>query len=247
MVKDLIIKSIKKPRRIPWYIKYKILSSFNIHIRKRMPFTYEQVVSAWGVKGTGLPHFSARLYKEVKLLDKAIAGYHAKRSLEIGCGYGRLTPWIAEHSERHYTVEPEFILLNDAKKLYPNIYFYQTKAQKLPFPNNYFDLIVSWTVLQHVPPKELTKAITEIKRVCTPKAIIILAEGVGKEKGLNYWEYTLEEWKELLSPWQLAWSTEREIEETFKGTAGLIMRFARARENLLKYYACENPLKHLNM
>ncbi len=222
-IKDLMIKGIKRPYRIPSYLKY----VFNIQIRKRVPFTYEQVAGGLGIKVAELPHFSARLYREVKLLNEAIESYHAKRSLEIGCGYGRLTPWIAVHSDQHYAIEPESILLNDARKLHSNIHFHQAKAQKLPLPSSYFDLCVSWTVLQHIPPKELTKAVTEIKRVCAPEAIIILAEGLGKKRGRKYWEHTLKEWMDLFSPWKLTWCTERKIERTHKGSAGLVMRFKR--------------------
>lgn len=227
MVKDLIIKGIKRPHQIPLYLKYKLKRIFNVYIRKRTPFTYEGVVDGWGVKGAGLPSFSARLYKEVKLLNEAIGNYHAKRSLEIGCGYARLTPWIAECSDQHYAIEPESILLNDASGLYSNINFRQAKAQKLPFPNCYFDLCVSWTVLQHIPPRELIKAVAEIKRVCVPEAIIILAEGIGKVISEGYWGHTLEEWKELFLPWKLTWYTERKIKEPFNDYDGLVMRFER--------------------
>lgn len=223
MVKDLIVNGIKKPHQIPSYLRRKIVRIFE----KRVPFTHEEVASDWGIDGAGLPHFSARLYAEVKLLNEAIGGYHAKRSLEIGCGYGRLTPWIAEHSDQHYAIEPESVLLNDAKKLYPNIRFYQAKAQKLPFPNCYFDLCVSWTVLQHMLTKELPKAVAEIKRLCAPEAIIILAEGVGIGRTRRFWKHTLEEWEELFLPWKLTQYWERKIEETYKDNAGLVMRFER--------------------
>jgi len=232
MVKDLIIKGIKRPHRIPSYVRRRIKYILYINIGKRVPFAYENVASGWGIKGAGLPHFSARLYREVKVLNEAIGSYHAKRSLEIGCGYGRLTPWIADHSAQHYAIEPESVLLNDARKLHPNVYFYRAKAQELPFPNCYFDLCVSWTVLMHIPPKELTKAVIEIKRVCAPEAIIILAEGVGERRWSSSWEHTLEEWMDLFLPRKLTWSTERKIEETFKGksSTGLVMRFERRNQ-----------------
>lgn len=212
MVKDSIMKGIKKPHRIPRYIFY-------TYIRKRVPFTYKEFLG-----GREISVFSARLYREVKLLNEAIENYHANRSLEVGCGYGRLTPWIAEHSDQHYAVEPESATLNDAKKLYPNIHFYQAKAQKLPFPNCYFDLCVSWTVLEHIPPKELTKAVAEIKRVCTPEATIILAEGVGKSSSTSYWERPVEEWKDLFLPWKLVWRMVRNVDPVARG---LVMRFER--------------------
>ncbi|MFX0138259.1 MAG: class I SAM-dependent methyltransferase [Candidatus Hodarchaeota archaeon] len=245
---NLLIQKIK--RIVPLFIwniiicplklnlKEKIENFINVNIRKRVPFTYDSVVTGLGTKITKsnsssfkqLPYFSARLYREVKLLKEAIGTYHAKKSIEIGCGYGRLTPWIAEHSDQHYAIEPEYALLNAAKKLYPKVNFFQTKAQKLPFPDSYFDLCVSWTVLQHIPPKELIKAVSEIKRICKPNAIIILTEAVRKKKRvdrLGYWEYTLQEWVKLFSPWKITFSTLRKLEEPHKAAAGLVMRFER--------------------
>lgn len=216
MVKDLIIKAVKKPHEALYALK----RLFYIYFEKRVPFTHNRVVDE-----PRLPEFSNRLYREVNLLKEALGTYQAKRSLEIGCGYGRLTPWIADHSNEHYAIEPERNLLDDARRLYPNIKFYHGLVQKMPFPNNYFDLCVSWTVLMHIPPKELNKAIDEIKRVSAQEAIIILAEGVGdKSRSFGYWERTLEEWKDLFSPWKLSWRIER---RTLKGYDGLVMRFSR--------------------
>jgi len=205
---------MKKPHKIPHAIR----NLFYIYFRKRVPFSYDRIVSS-----SSPSQFSALLYREVVLLNNAIGTYHAKRSLEIGCGYGRLTPWIAEHSDEQYAIEPELTLLKDARKLYPSVKFYHAVAQKLPFPDGYFDLCVSWTVLMHIPPREINKAIYEIKRVCSPEAIIILAEGVGeKSSRFGYWDRTLEEWKVLFSPYELTWFRER---RTLKGYDGLVMRF----------------------
>jgi len=222
---ELLVKGIRKPQETLPYIRCR-------YIEKRVPFTFENVVCDWGAEGAGLPQFSARLYAEVLLLNKAIANYHAERSLEIGCGYGRLTPWIADHSSEHHAIEPESVLLAQAMKLHPSIRFHKVRAQELPFPNGYFDLCVSWTVLQHVYPKQLSKAVSEIKRVCGPRAIIILAEGVGqKESDKGYWERSLEEWRSLFLPWKLNWFSERKIEATFPSSAGLVMRFERTEVN----------------
>jgi len=223
MIKDLILKIIKRPDLIWKKIKF----IYCIQVRRVVPFTHKDVADLGKSCARQLPYFSSRLYKEVKLLNEAVGSYHAKRALEIGCGYGRLTPWIAEHCDQLYSVDREDDLLKDAMKLYPKVHFYHTNIRKLPFPDSYFDLCISWTVLQHIVPKEFTKAVTEVKRVCTPKAIIVLCEDVGETKGRTFWQHTLEEWKQAFSPWKLTWYTERKIEETFKGNAGLVMRFER--------------------
>lgn len=157
----------------------------------------------WGGEVTGPAEFSCRLYEEVQLLKKALRNYNAKHSLGIGCGYGRLTPWIVDHSDAHYAVDPESKFLNDARRLYPKVVFRQAVAQSLPFPDDYFDLIVSWTVLQHVPPEGISDAVREIKRVAESSAVIILAEATEYADHSTYWEHSVEEWKNFFAPWKL--------------------------------------------
>lgn len=196
------------------------------HILKRIPFNYNRVASGWGFEGAGLPHYSNRLHKEVNQLKKAIGDYRAHKTLEIGCGYGRLSPWIQEYSKELFSVEPQLDLIQDAEILNPGVKFYNTQVQNMPFPDDYFDLCVSWTVLQHIPPgKEFIKAINEIKRVCKPNARIILGEETEGSKGKLCWSHPIDEWVYFFSPWKLTFHTERKIEVTFKGHAGTIMRF----------------------
>lgn len=178
-------------------------------------------------KSLAYPEFSARLWAEVKLLESAVGTKRALNSLEIGCGYGRLTPWISAFSDVHYAIEPERKLLASAEKLYPWVTFRQAKAEAIPFPDRTFDLVVSWTVLQHIKPKIILACVDEIKRVSSEDAVLVIAEGVGRGKVRGYWERTSSEWNDLLSPWKLSWSTPRRLETTYSGEAGQIMRFER--------------------
>ena len=173
-----------------------------------------------------IPHFSQRLYLEVKLLRYALGDLRAKDSLEIGAGYGRLTPWIAEFSAEHHAVEANPRFTEIAKVLYPGISFHTAKAQKLPFSDARFDLAVSWTVLQHIPPKLLPSAVSELKRVSTPGSTILLCESVSHEKGIlggesNTWGREVAEWSKFLKPWQLDWQLERALDGKL---AGMVMR-----------------------
>lgn len=215
--KKLVYKGISRPHRLPIYIKYLLTQN--------VPFNYESVTGGWGEHGAGLPQFSARLFNEVQLLKDVLKNSFYRKSLELGCGYGRLTPWIAQYSKLHYAIEPEVKLLNASKQLYPSVKFYRAQVQQMPFPKNYFDLCVSWTVLQHIPPNNLSKVAMEMKRVCKSTATIILAEGVGKGREIWYWEHSLEDWKKLFSPWKLTLYTEKPLEERDKGLIRSVMRF----------------------
>ena len=227
--KQRLILAFKRPYQIPRYLWWRLglQKTFDRKVRKRIPFSYNAVVGDWRIEGAGLPHFSSRLYCEVKLLQKALANSKFDKSLEIGCGYGRLTPWIMEYSKEHYAVEPEKRLFRDARLLHPQAHFYNTKAQKLPFPDDFFDLCVTWTVLQHIPPEEQAKAAKEIKRVAKKSATIIIAEETGTFHSDTVWFRTLDGWAELFRPWKLVLQIDRVLEETACKDHGKVMRFER--------------------
>jgi ubiquinone/menaquinone biosynthesis C-methylase UbiE len=136
-----------------------------------------------------IPELMARNFYEVKYL-RSILGKILKhdikpsKSLEIGCGYGRLSPFIAEFFDEHYAVDINKSALDSARSLYSginfsninSINFIEASATTLPFEASTFDCIITWTVLQHIPPKLIDSAIAEINRVAKDEAFIILCE-----------------------------------------------------------------------
>jgi ubiquinone/menaquinone biosynthesis C-methylase UbiE len=55
---------------------------------------------------------------------------------------------------------------------FPSVQFIKASLYQLPFPDNYFDLVYSLDVVEHLD--EPQKAIQELKRVCKPKGVIYL-------------------------------------------------------------------------
>jgi SAM-dependent methyltransferase len=122
-----------------------------------------------------------RHYYEVMHLRRCLGlmaeqGITPGRSLEIGCGFGRLSPYIAEHFEQHTAVDINNWALSEAKQFYPKISFSVASATELQFPDHSFDVVITWTVVQHIPNSLVSKALSEIKRVAKPKSLIILCE-----------------------------------------------------------------------
>ncbi|WP_109488981.1 class I SAM-dependent methyltransferase [Occallatibacter savannae] len=103
-------------------------------------------------------------------------GVEPGRSLEVGCGFGRLSPYIAEHFLQHTAVDINQWALAEATRFYPQVSFSSASATELPFPESTFDAVITWTVLQHVPNALIGKALEEIKRVAKPKSLLILCE-----------------------------------------------------------------------
>lgn len=224
-------EGIKKPHRIPAWVYWRVRDAkrnIDRYLKRRITFDYGDVVG--GVSNEA--EFSAILFRDIQYLKEALKGVKANRSLEIGCGYGRLTPFIAEYSNEHFAIDPESKLLKVAGELYPTVKFFHAYAQDLPFPDNYFDLCVIWTVLQHVPPELINKAIEEIKMVTKANGVIILAEET--ECGGSFpfvFGRSIEEYERLLRPWHLVWKTERQLIWKSEGvrernkSAGIVMRF----------------------
>lgn len=98
------------------------------------------------------------------------------RSLEIGCGFGRLSPHIAARSASHRAVDVNPTALKTARRHYPQFDYEEASATDLPFEDGTFDLIVTWTVLQHIRPNLIDQAMREIRRVALPSATILLCE-----------------------------------------------------------------------
>jgi ubiquinone/menaquinone biosynthesis C-methylase UbiE len=118
----------------------------------------------------------ARHNFELLTIREALNGLRVKASLEVGCGFGRLSMAFADHSARHVGVDINLDALTLARTVYPDIEFYEASVTALPFGDCEFGLVSTWTVLQHVPPDYIQNAADEITRVTSPMATLLLCE-----------------------------------------------------------------------
>ena len=90
------------------------------------------------------------------------------RILQIGCGPEDVINYVS--IGRRYAIDPLAEFYKEKFKLnYKSIFFSSARAEKLPFKDNYFDVVVLANVLDHVEQPE--KALSEIKRVLKEKGI----------------------------------------------------------------------------
>lgn len=137
-----------------------------------------------------LPEYHAKQYYEVRGLTSFLAANCAvpfERSLEVGCGYGRLTPWVGDHADGHHAVDPNRTALAAAKTHYPHVSFALARAQDLPYPSGTFDLVFTWNVLIHVPPDTIEAAATEIDRVLRPDGSLVVMENTTDYESAKTW------------------------------------------------------------
>lgn len=111
----------------------------------------------------------------LKLLNKIVF----KNCLEVGCAGGFLISEIAKkHPQvKFHAIDAYSSAIKFAKKQYPHINFLKAEAEKLPFKNNQFDLILCYETIEHV--RDPKKALSEMRRVLKKDGPLILAMDSG--------------------------------------------------------------------
>jgi SAM-dependent methyltransferase len=138
----------------------------------------EHITFKWDgfVDAPDVPILLARHNYEVAIIRRLLRARTIRRSLELGCGFGRLSPTFAELSQDHTAVDINASALQAARIAYPELDFREVDGDHLPFANDTFDLLATWTVAQHIPPQKIDHAMSEIRRVLRPDGIVLLCE-----------------------------------------------------------------------
>jgi ubiquinone/menaquinone biosynthesis C-methylase UbiE len=98
-----------------------------------------------------------------------------KTILDIGCGTGFFSAKLNTlyPKSRIYGIDISHKALRYAKQKYKNIYFKWADAEKkLPYPDNYFDLVVSGEHIEHIVDTD--NYLSEINRVMNDRGYLLL-------------------------------------------------------------------------
>ncbi len=103
------------------------------------------------------------------------------RGLDLGCGQGRHTFLMAENRIEAYGIDYSERAIQDAraeatKRGLNSIHFTAGDILQLPYEADFFDVIIDWSVLDHVKPEDWGKYRDEVMRVLKNGAHIILGE-----------------------------------------------------------------------
>jgi ubiquinone/menaquinone biosynthesis C-methylase UbiE len=98
------------------------------------------------------------------------------RILDLGCGTGygsKLMIDTGKEIKEVYGIDVSSNAINYAEKNHPGPKYICGSAEKIPFPNNYFDGVVAFEVIEHVSNAE--KVLEEIHRVLKPNGDLIIS------------------------------------------------------------------------
>jgi ubiquinone/menaquinone biosynthesis C-methylase UbiE len=99
--------------------------------------------------------------------------------LDFGCGVGRLSRILVDTVGASKVCGTDVVpwAIDEAQKQVPKGEFRPIEPNgRIPFSAEEFGGVLSWTVLQHVPPEEVDRAAIEIIRVMAPGACLFLYE-----------------------------------------------------------------------
>lgn len=110
------------------------------------------------------PEFFAKHLSAYHFLKKDSAG---KSILEVGFGDGYGMHYLADAATQVAGVDiaPENIPLAQRKYSAPNLKFLRFDGYKFPFPDESFDIVCTFQVIEHIPLNRMVEWLTEIKRV----------------------------------------------------------------------------------
>jgi SAM-dependent methyltransferase len=149
------------------------------------------------------------------------------RVLEDGCGVGEYLAHLANLAKQAVGLDYEFERTLETKKKVSEVVC--GAGEKLPFPDDFFDLVLSHEVLEHVEDDQ--QAINEILRVLRPGGRLVLFvpnRGYPFETHGIYWKgkykfgnklfinYLPRKWRDKLAPHVRVYSSE-ELSRLFIG------------------------------
>lgn len=99
-----------------------------------------------------------------------------KTILDIGCSFGWFEKFALEQGCKEIIgIEPKERDFYHAKKEAPEAIYKEGSVLDIPFVDNYFDLIVMFDVIEHLPKNTEEKAFKEIKRVLGKNGDLIIS------------------------------------------------------------------------
>lgn len=120
------------------------------------------------------PYFSLT---EKSLLD-TVQPQAGERLLEVGCGEGGNLFFFRDRGARLFGIDLFLRKLEFARTHLPHCRFVCCGAERLPFPDESFDLVLCRDVLHHLPERE--PALREMARVCRRGGRMIIIEPNGR-------------------------------------------------------------------
>ncbi len=120
--------------------------------------------------------------------------------LEVGCGEGYGIALLAPKADEYVAIDKFQTSLEQYENQFPHLSFTQTSVPPLKYPDNHFDYLVTFQVIEHI--EDDVKLIKEMSRVLKPGGkMIMTTPNIKMSLTRNPWhirEYTVQELTNIL-------------------------------------------------
>ena len=110
--------------------------------------------------------------KEKQMLEE-FADLQGKHVLEIGCGDGRITEWLAGKAKEYTAIDPDGQSISEARDRVGGVDFRVGSGEKLEFENMSFDVVIFTLSLHH---QDSSLALDEAHRVLRESGQMVVLE-----------------------------------------------------------------------
>jgi SAM-dependent methyltransferase len=142
---------------------------------ERKAWTVTDVTDVFGPGAILRSYFEQRDVR--RFLQRAAARGPIGCAVDVGCGYGRLTPVLTEVAPRVIGCEREASLLEIARPLQPDVTFLEAHSlTRLPIETGLADFVMAFTVLQHLPDAHAEAVLGEMRRILRRVGHVLLVE-----------------------------------------------------------------------
>ena len=96
--------------------------------------------------------------------------------LDLCCGAGQATRELVKHSQNVMGLDASPIAIRRAKQNVPQAKYVESFAEKMPFSDRQFDLVITNTAMHEMDTEQLQQIIQEVNRVLTPAGQFIIID-----------------------------------------------------------------------
>lgn len=110
------------------------------------------------------------LERKTTIIKSFLKNVSGKKILDVACGTGRF--FYIYKSKKIHGIDISKDQLSEAKKKSKNAVLKVADATKIPFPDNFFDVVITSQFIEHIP--QYKEVISEMVRVCKKNGTIII-------------------------------------------------------------------------
>jgi ubiquinone/menaquinone biosynthesis C-methylase UbiE len=132
-----------------------------------------------------------------------VNSFRNKKVLDAGCGDGYFLWRLDDRKNKLFGIDYSEKAVEFAKIFNKNrnVKFSVGELEKIPFPNNFFDIVVCISVLEHIKPENIDLVLENIRRILKPGGSLILAVPTQRLKlsEKHFQHFTPEDIKDIAS------------------------------------------------